>query len=291
MYFLRGALAITLIALWTICVFVPLFLMALICYVLPKTWVVPMHRWMEVWLYLWTGFNRLLISALGISEIDVRWPELDSVATDRWYLVICNHQTWTDILVLQTVLWGRVPQVKFFTKQELIWIPAIGLGMFALGFPYVKRATKEQIRKRPELKNADKESIETACRRFQEHPCTVLNFVEGTRFTPSKHSRQNARFEHLLNPKIGGVSTVLGNMQSHLHRLLDVTIAYPDGTPTFWEFLQGRCRRIVVQVDTLEVPALKSDEDEGRALRRQVASLVEERWTRKDQLLGALRQP
>ena len=276
---------------WTIFVFVPLFLMALVCYVLPQSWVVVMHRWMEVWLYLWTGFNRQLIRALRISELDVRWPEDDTVSPDLWYLVICNHQTWTDILVLQTVLWGRVPQVKFFTKQELIWIPAIGLGMFALGFPYVKRATKEQIKKRPELRNADRDSIAEACERFQEHPCTVLNFLEGTRYTAAKHSRQNARFERLLNPKIGGVSYVLDNMENHLHRLLDITIAYPDGTPTFWEFLEGRCPRVVVHIDTVEVPALERDDadDSGKAVRRQMATWLEQRWQHKDALLAQLR--
>ncbi len=287
MYLFRGILAITLIAIWAIFVFVPLFLMALVCYLLPSSWLKHMHRWMENWYWLWTGFNRLLIRYLAISDIQVNWPKDADISPENWYLVVSNHQTWTDILVLQTVLWGRVPQVKFFTKQELIWIPAIGLGMFALGFPYVKRATKEQIKRRPELKNADRQSIARACDRFKEHPSTILNFLEGTRFTPAKHDRSNARFERLLNPKIGGVSFVMSDMQSHLTSVLDITIAYPGTTPTFWEFLQGRCRTIIVQIDALPLPDL-TDEGDGKLMRRSVAAWVEARWQAKDKLLNEL---
>ena len=53
---------------------------------------------------------------------------------------------------------------------------------------------------------------------------------------------------HLLRPKIGGLGYVLEDMDQHLHRLLDVTIVYPEGAPNFWDFLQGKCPRVEMDI-------------------------------------------
>ena len=286
MYALRGILNLILMLIWTICVFTPLVIMALIALVLPDSWAARFHRWMELWLYLWTGFNQWLFRNARVTQIDLDWPERSQAGKDRWYLVICNHQSWTDIVVLQSIFWNTVPGVKFFTKQELIWVPFIGLGMSALGFPYVKRATKAQIKQNPELRHADRESIEQACRRFLQHPTTILNFLEGTRYTPEKHARQAARFEKLLNPKVGGISTVMRNMDGHLDKVLDVTIHYPHGTPNFWTFIQGRCPSVSVHVEPLEPPPIDASIGE-RDYRREVSAWIEERWKAKDHRLNS----
>jgi 1-acyl-sn-glycerol-3-phosphate acyltransferase len=41
--------------------------------------------------------------------------------------------------VLQRIFHGRIPFLKFFLKQELIWVPVIGLAWWALDFPFMKR--------------------------------------------------------------------------------------------------------------------------------------------------------
>ena len=69
-----------------------------------------------------------------------------------WYLVNCNHQSWVDIFVLQRVLNQRIPMLKFFLKQQLIYVPVIGLAGWALDFPVMRRHSKAALRKNPELR-------------------------------------------------------------------------------------------------------------------------------------------
>ncbi|MEZ5596199.1 MAG: acetyltransferase [Pseudomonadales bacterium] len=284
---LRGIAVLLIIAVFTILVCIPLCTMALVALLLPgragKAW----RRWMEVWLFLWCGFNRGLFQLFGLTKLTLDWPDIDTVSTDKWYVVICNHRSWTDIVILQSILWNRIPPIKFFTKQQLIWVPFIGIGMWALGFPYVKRVTRQQVAKNPALRHADREAVRKACQRFSEHPSTLLNFLEGTRFTAEKHGRQSSTsYRHLLNPKVGGLSYVLADMGSTFHRLLDVTIVYPDGAPNFWEFLQGRCARIDVHVETLPLPAALENVENERDLRRHLTSWLDHRWRVKDERLN-----
>lgn len=284
----RGILTITILIVATILVFVPLFSMGIIALLLPGRAGVAFRRWMEVWLFIWTGFNRALFKWMRTTEMVVDWQGANDVSTDQWYLIICNHQSWTDILVLQSVLWNRVPQIKFFTKQQLIWVPFVGLGMYVLGFPYVKRATKAQIARNPDLKGADRENIRKTCDRLRYYPSSLLNFVEGTRYTSEKHGRQRAAHRNLLNVKVGGLSYVVAEMGSTLHRMIDITIAYPAGVPTFWEFLQGRCPRIDVHIEALQIPAEIIDQSDEREQRRLLAAWLDHRWRSKDNRIDVM---
>ncbi len=156
----------------------------------------------------WIGVNNLLIRLFTRNQ---RW-EIDGaehLQRDGWYLVLSNHQSWVDILVLQYVCNQRIPFLKFFLKSQLIWVPFLGLAWWALDFPFMKRYAKEHLEKHPELRGKDVEATRRACQKFAELPVSVMNFVEGTRFTPGKHERQQSPFRHLLKPKVGGVAFVL----------------------------------------------------------------------------------
>jgi 1-acyl-sn-glycerol-3-phosphate acyltransferase len=196
-------------------------------------------------------------------------------------VTVSNHQSWPDILILQTIL-RRVPPVKFFTKQQLIWIPFLGLAMWLLGFPYVRRLSREQIAVNPALLELDRKATLEACDGFRNHPTTVLNFLEGTRFTAEKHSRQNGRFRSLLNPKSGGLNLVIGGLGDKLDCLIDVTIDYPDGTPTFWEFMKGECRGVEVLAQCREIPGEVLAADDAEARRQALERWVETLWREKD---------
>ena len=157
--------------------------------------------------------------------------------------------------------------------------------MKVLGFPYVKRVTKAQIKANPELRNADRNNVAQACEGFKNHPTSILNFVEGTRRTAAKHQRQRSEFEHLLRPKIGGLGYVIEDMGSHLHKLLDVTIIYPDGVPTFWDFLQAKCPRIIIEVTPHDIPE-NLIETEDAARRTELAQWIRSLWQDKDARIG-----
>jgi len=281
MHVLKGILAITFIALNTIIVYIPLT-----WWILKLTWTRGEARnrlraRMDMIIYWWTGRNRKMIQALNLTEVNLHWHQQAEMSADNWYLVISNHQSWTDILLLQSYLYGIIPPLKFFTKEQLIWVPFIGFAMYILGFPYVKRVTKAQIKANPELRTADRDNVAQACEGFKNHPTSILNFIEGTRRTLEKHQRQGGEYKHLLRPKTGGLGYVLEDMDQHLHRLLDVTIVYPDGVPTFWEFLQGKCPRVEMDVTPHEIPAeiLAAEETAKRqALGQWVGSI----WAEKD---------
>ena len=215
---------------------------------------------------------------------------LESLSRNDWYLVTSNHQSWADILVVQKVLHRRTPMLKFFLKQQLIWVPVIGVAWWALDFPFMKRYTAEQIKKNPSLKGKDLETTRRACEKFKYTPVAVFNFFEGTRFTPQKHDAQQSPYRYLLKPKAGGAGFVLGAMGEQLHTLLNITIHYPDAEHGFWALLSGRIRRVVVRIEALTIPEELRNRDylQDEAYRLQVQQWVTELWQNKDALLAEL---
>ena len=209
-----------------------------------------------------------------------------------WYLVNCNHQSWVDILVLQRLLNRRIPLLKFFLKQQLIWVPVMGLAWWALDFPFMRRHSEEFLKKHPEMRGKDQETTRRACEKFALVPTSVMNFLEGTRFTQAKHQRQQSPYVHLLKPKAGGMALALNAMGDKFQAILDVTIVYPDGTPTFWHFLQGKMHRVVVRARLLPIPRnlMSADYTGDAAVRAAFQAWVQESWREKDaQITGLLK--
>ena len=159
-----------------------------------------------------------------------------------------------DILALQTVLNRRVPFLKFFIKDSLRWVPILGLAWWALDMPFMKRYSKEQLARRPELRGTDLKATQRACEKFRDHPTSIINFVEGTRFTPAKRLATRSPYQHLLRPKAGGIAFVMEALGPILRDMLDVTIAYPAGDATFWDLCCGRVPEIVVDVRRRTIP-------------------------------------
>ena len=251
--------------------------------------LVDLKERMDKIIWWWTGGNRWLLKRLDLIEPDIDWKHIDDVSLDKWYLVISNHQSWTDIILLQSYLYGKIPPLKFFTKQQLIWVPGIGLAMYVLGFPYVKRVSKAQIKANPNLRNADRDNIAEACKGFKNHPTSILNFLEGTRRTSAKQLNQSSDYKNLLKPKIGGIEYVIKDMGDYLHKLIDVTIVYPDGTPTFWQFVKGECRSVKFVVSHYEIPKqVLVDNDIER--RSSLSGWIKTIWMQKDQQITEMTQ-
>jgi len=208
---------------------------------------------------------------------------IEGLDPDEWYLVLSNHQSWVDILVLQKVFHRKIPFLKFFLKKELIWVPIMGLAWWALEFPFMKRHTAEYLKKHPEHAGKDLEITKKACERFKKMPISVMNFVEGTRFTLQKHKRQKSPYSNLLRPKAGGVAFVLSAMGDQLHYILDVTIVYPCGVMSFWEFLCAGKNEIIVRVEALPVTNdLIGDYSDDPVFRDNFQLWLNGLWTKKD---------
>lgn len=226
----------------------------------------------------WVGVNTWGLELTKRITWDVRGTE--NLNPNAWYLVVANHQSWVDIVVLQKIFHRRIPMLKFFLKRELIWVPLLGIAWWALDFPFLKRSSSTQ---------KDFDTTLKACEKFKLAPVAVMIFLEGTRFTAKKHSEQNSAFNNLLKPKIGGIALVLSSMKEQLHSLLDVTIVYPQGVQNIWAFLCAKSMTVKVRVNQRPVDeSLIGDYVNDRQMRRRLTSWVNAMWVDKDGLITEL---
>jgi 1-acyl-sn-glycerol-3-phosphate acyltransferase len=285
----RGALSLLLYTFNTIFWTSLLFLIVLVRAIIPiKKWHRMCSRMANAVAENWISFNNLNQKITGSISLDVQGTE--SLKRSEWYLVLANHQSWVDILVLQRIFNRKIPFLKFFIKKELFWFPILGQAWWALDFPFIKRYSHSFLAKHPHLKGTDMEITRKACRKFKTIPISIMNFVEGTRFSRSKRDNQQSPYTHLLKPKAGGASFVLSAMEGRIHRILDVTIDYSEGPRTFWAFVCGRIKRATVRVRSLPVTEdLVGDYAEDRAFRVHFQHWLNELWREKDRLIQELR--
>lgn len=216
--------------------------------------------------------------------------ELD-VDRHHSYMLIGNHQSWVDIPVLLEVLDGSVPFYRFFIKRELVWVPLLGVAFWALEYPFMKRYSRAYLERHPEKRGEDLKATRRACERMRGLPATVINYPEGTRFTPAKHDAQQSPHRHLLRPRAGGISFVLSSMGDQLDSMIDVTIRYPDGIPGFWTFLANGVPRIQVHLRQIPIPAemTRGDYQNDPAYRQRFQEWINRLWQEKDDLLEEMK--
>lgn len=239
----------------------------------------------------WVDCNSWVLKKLAT---DLRWDvEIPAALSPHAsYLVLSNHRSWTDIVVLQHVFKGKIPFLKFFLKKVLIWVPFLGLAWWALDFPFMQRYSRQFLEKHPELRGHDMATTRRHCEKFKRSPVAVINFAEGTRFGAAKRLAQDSPFRHLLRPRAGGVGFVLAAMGDILSGVLDVTIVYPENKPEalIWQMLQGKITRIVVRARLLPVLADTAGKDYAAdpAFRDRIQLWVNGIWQEKDLLIDSL---
>ena len=284
---LRGALSVVALALNTLIIAVSLVPPALLKLLVPVAAARrAADRALTALASTWGVINTAWIVAV---RPGARWDVhgVSALHPRGWYLVTSNHQSWVDILVLQRIFHGHIPFLKFFLKRELIWVPVIGLAWWALDFPFMRRGSSRGAR------GKDLEATRRACEKFKHIPTSVMNFVEGTRFTPAKHAEQKSPYQHLLKPRIGGLGIALATMGEQFESLLDVTIVYPHRAPTFWNLMCGRVDAVIVRVQQRDIPPelLDTTAGPGKAEHRRLNSWVEHQWVEKDRLINDLLHP
>ena len=289
MALIRALIPLILLCISTVVHVVPLLLVALLKALLPgrslKRRCDPLltgiaESWIGFNNWLWDRFTKTRLVVDG----SVDWQR------DGHYLVLANHQSWVDIVVLQKVFNRRIPLLRFFLKRQLFWVPLLGLAWWALDFPFMGRYTPKQIARNPALAGRDIAVTRRACAKFREIPVAIMNFVEGTRFSADKHARQGSPYRHLLKPKSGGVAFVLEAMGQGLNAILDVTIAYPAGVPSMLDLFADRVPEVRVRIRQWPIPAelVGGDYQNDRAFRVRFQQWMNDLWARKDADLDAL---
>ena len=286
---LRLSAALLMLLLNTVVHVLPLLLVALCKLLLPLLVVRKLlDRGLIAIAESWIGVNSLALDVLTNTHIEVAGlPEVDR---SGHYLVLCNHQSWVDIPVLQKLFNRRLPFMRFFLKQQLIWVPLLGLAWWALDFPFMRRHSKQQLAKQPQLAGRDLEATRRACKKFRDIPVSIMNFVEGTRFTESKHDRQQSPFAHLLKPRSGGTALALDALGDCIDTVVDVTMVYPQGRPGFLHYLANGVPQIRVHVRLLPVPdELRGGDYQGNAeFRQRFQDWLNRLWLEKERRIQKL---
>lgn len=237
----------------------------------------------------WCDLNNRYINRNKLSKFEC--SGFENLGANNWYLVVANHQSWLDIVVLQHVLNRKIPILKFFIKDPLKWIPCLGFAWWAMGCPFMKRYSKAYLAKNPHKKGKDVQSTLKAIETFKQTPASIMNFVEGTRFTPKKHRDQQSPYQHFLKPKAGGIGFVISAMNKHINSLLDVTIIYPDEHHSLWDFLCKRIKLIKVHVREIPIPDQFRERDSinNPEIEVQFREWLNTQWAEKDRIAKELK--
>lgn len=284
-YFLL-ILNVTLVILTSALCSIPIVLLALVKFLVPgqklKTHVT---RGANFFMWLWATLNGLIL--VISNRIEWRIDGGEGLKKEGWYLMISNHLSWTDIVVLCSVFKDRIPMPKFFLKQQLLYVPFVGMACWALDMPFMRRYSREYLIRHPEKRGQDLATTRRSCEKFRHLPTTVVNYVEGTRYTSEKQKKSSAPYQHLLSPKSGGIAYTLAAMGEQFDHIIDVTLAYPDNVDTpFKDMLMGKMKRIEVRIRLIPMTEeVKGDYFNDKPYKRQFQQWLGDIWRDKDEVL------
>jgi len=250
-----------------------LFMMTFFKLIVPhQGWRNSCSRILELLTIRWTDGNNFIFWLT--QKIEWKVQGVGNLDPKNSYLLISNHRNSIDIPGLQRIFNHRIPPLKFFIKQELIWIPFLGQAFWALDFPMMKRYTPNFLKKHPEYRGKDLETTRKACQKLKEAPFSIINFLEGTRFSVAKQQQQDSSYRYLLNPQFGTSAIILSNLKESITAILDITIVYPSHrNATFWDLVCGRVSFIVIHVRELPIP-------DGK-----LKPWIRELWEEKDRII------
>jgi 1-acyl-sn-glycerol-3-phosphate acyltransferase len=285
----KGAATLALMALNTVVWGLPLLLAAMVKLLTPSAVARrSLGQALSALAENWISTNNGILALTGALRLE--WRGDTALERHQWYLMISNHRSWVDVLVLQAAFNRRIPFLKFFIKEQLRWVPLLGLAWWALDMPFMRRHSREYLQRHPEARGQDLQATRRACEKFRSTPTTVINFVEGTRFTCAKRDAMTSSYRNVLPPRAGGLALVLYAMGDMLHAALDVTIAYRPTTPSMWDLCCGRLARVIVHVRQRAIEPWMSAGDyaDDPLFRARFQQSLGELWREKDLLLDTL---
>lgn len=285
---IKGILILCIIFTYTVLVALPLYMFYFLKLCLPFS------GWRQFWTKLinkipevWCGLNTLVCHSFRLYDLRISGMS-EPLSPDCWYFITSNHQSWADIIILQNVFNRKIPPIKFFIKHELKYFPIMNICWMALDFPFMKRYSKALLAKKPHLKGKDLETTIKMCEKYQQQPTTILNFLEGTRFTPFKHQKFQSPFQHLLPPRAGGFAYAVKAMNGKFDKLINVTLVYDKDRVTFWDLLCGNLGTVHCHIEQQDIPHELSQGDfqQDTSFREMVIDYLNRLWADKDKLIS-----
>lgn len=269
--------------------FIPILFIGLFKLIPNKKWQTLCTKGIDAVVMCWSDVNNFYINKVLKVQWDIQG--LDNLNPKDWYLLVANHQSWLDIVILQHVFNRKIPVLKFFIKDQLKWIPLLGFAWWAMGCPFMKRYNKAYLEKKPHKRGKDLIATRKAVQSFKNTPASIMTFLEGTRFTPEKKALQNSPYTHLLKPKAGGISFVISAMGTQINNVLDVTILYGEPQHSLWDFLCRRVKSITVHIRPITIPQQFSSSQliNDEQILTDFKNWLNEQWAEKDNLIASLK--
>jgi 1-acyl-sn-glycerol-3-phosphate acyltransferase len=270
--------------------FIPILFIGLFKLIPNNNWRIICTRCVENISIFWCGINNFYINEIQKTQIEI--SGINNLKNKDWYLVVSNHQSWLDIVILHRLFNRKIPVLKFFVKDQLKWLPLLGFSWWAMGCPFMKRYSKEYLARNPHKKGKDFISTQKAIEAFRQTPASIMSFIEGTRFTPVKRVQQKSPYTHLLKPKAGGISQILGTMGQQINSLLDVTIVYPKHNNSLWDFLCRRIKSIKVNIRSIPIPSQFTSPKlvQDIQIQNDFKNWINSQWAEKDNLIASLQE-
>ncbi len=240
--------------------------------------------------YFFQQFARFSIGLFNrFNDIDWHINVDGELSQDQWYLLISNHQSWADIMILTDFSRHKIPCPKFFLKQQLLYVPFVGLSAWAMDMPFMQRYSRQYLEKHPEKKGQDIETTRKACEKYKSTPTTIINFVEGTRCTEAKR-KDISHYDNLLPPRAGGIAFTSEAIPAVTKHILDVSIVYPDTQHVMQDLVFGRVKSIVIDVRVLSLPDnCKGNSFSDPETRDKFQTWLNAHWKNKDQRISVLK--
>ena len=286
---LYASLAILVLIITTALGSIPILVIGLLKLYPNQRWKISCTKAVDKLAAIWSDINNIYLDKFHPAHWEI--TGVDNFNPQNWYLVVANHQSWLDIVVLQRLFNRKIPILKFFIKDQLKWIPFLGFSWWAMGCPFMKRYSPAYLAKNPHKHGKDLQATQKALKLFRQTPGTLMSFVEGTRFTSQKKLQQNSPYQHLLKPKAGGVGFVISAMDKRINQLLDVTIIYPHQENSLWDFLCLRINSIKIHIRELPIPEqfLSSYLVEDEETQLEFRQWLNQQWAEKDKLITLMK--
>lgn len=158
MSFVRCFISFLLYTINTVVWFVPIFICGLIKLIPIK----PLQKLMSLiakkCASIWVSCNSINQKLLTPYQLNV--TGLENTKLKDWYLVIANHQSWVDILVLQRVFNRRIPFFKLLFEKRVIVRAYFRPCLVGTGLPIHDSHQQKPAKKEPKA----------AWQRFRNYP-------------------------------------------------------------------------------------------------------------------------